>query len=311
MRSTSVEAKEIQQEILRELASCGCRGSILPAGHLVESSDGLKSRHRQGLFDETFYQERLACFDFCPPEDFRAASLVIVAVPQRMVRVVFHGAEQPHDVLLPPTYSHYPDKKVEKLIKGILDPGRFQVVRAALPLKDLAARSGLGEYGRNNICYVPGMGSFHRLMAYYTDLPCVRDTWQEPRMLETCRKCLACQKNCPTGAINPHRFLLQAERCLTFLNERPGDFPEWIAPSWHNCLIGCMHCQRVCPENQEFLDGIEWGGEFSGEETALILAGTLAEGLPAVTREKLEKLGLSDELEVLPRNLQALLDQKR
>ncbi|MCK5093868.1 MAG: hypothetical protein KAR18_04015 [Spirochaetes bacterium] len=52
--------------------------------------------------------------------------------------------------------------------------------------------------------------------------------------------------NCPTGAIDSNRLLIYGERCLTYFNERPGVFPDWIEHSWHKCLVGCLECQRVC-----------------------------------------------------------------
>jgi formate hydrogenlyase subunit 6/NADH:ubiquinone oxidoreductase subunit I len=48
-------------------------------------------------------------------------------------------------------------------------------------------------------------------------------------------------------------------------------FPAWVDPVWRNCLVGCMICQRACPEKKEFLGWIEEGAEFSKEETALLL----------------------------------------
>jgi epoxyqueuosine reductase len=41
------------------------------------------------------------------------------------------------------------------------------VALSLLPLKSLAVRSGLAAYGRNNVCYVPGMGSFLELVGLY------------------------------------------------------------------------------------------------------------------------------------------------
>jgi epoxyqueuosine reductase len=38
-------------------------------------------------------------------------------------------------------------------------------------LKRLAVRSGLARYGRNNVTYVEGMGSFLELSASLTDMP--------------------------------------------------------------------------------------------------------------------------------------------
>jgi epoxyqueuosine reductase len=143
----------------------------------------------------------------------------------------------------------------------------------------------------------------------YSDLPCPDDTWQEAEMLEACGRCRACMRHCPTGAITEDRFLLRAERCLVYHNERPGDvpFPSWIDPSWHNCLEGCMLCQRACPEDKEFWGWIEGREEFSEEETALLLKGGPRSRLAAETVARLERLDILGDLELLPRNLGVFL----
>jgi epoxyqueuosine reductase len=178
-------------------------------------------------------------------------------------------------------------------------------MNTALPLKLLAARSGLVQYGRNNICYVSGLGSFLQLVAAYSDMPCEEDSWQETMMMKNCEECELCRRACPTGAIPSDRFLLRAERCISYHNEKKGNvpFPEWMDASWHNCIVGCMRCQRVCPQNK---DVIQWTGEeeeFSEEETALLLKGARYDDLPVTTRRKLEHLDLVDYLDGLPRNL--------
>jgi epoxyqueuosine reductase len=123
--------------------------------------------------------------------------------------------------------------------------------------------------------------------------------------MKRCQNCQACRKACPTGAISSDRFLLHAERCIVFHGEKKGDipFPSWIDPSWHNCLYGCLHCQRVCPEDKEFLQWIDEKEEFSEEETGLLLEGITRDQLPATTAKKLEYLDLIDSLDSLPRNL--------
>ncbi|MCJ7469315.1 4Fe-4S binding protein, partial [Candidatus Bathyarchaeota archaeon] len=141
--------------------------------------------------------------------------------------------------------------------------------------------------------------------AAYSDMPCEEDSWQEATMMKSCEECELCRRACPTGAISSDRFLLRAERCIVYHNEKKGDvpFPEWMATSWHNCIVGCMHCQRVCPQNKEV---IQWTGEeeeFSEEETALLLEGVPHDKLPATTLGKLERLSLVDYLDSLPRNL--------
>jgi epoxyqueuosine reductase len=180
------------------------------------------------------------------------------------------------------------------------------VARTALPLKLLAAGSGLGSYGRNNVVYVPGMGSFLQLVAAYSDLACEKDSWQEAQMMKNCEHCQLCRQRCPTEAIPSDRFLLRAERCIVFHNEKKGDvpFPAWINPSWHNCVVGCLHCQQICPQNKNFLQWIGEKEDFSEEETALLLKGASRDQLPLKTARKLEHLSIIDYLDSLPRNLE-------
>jgi len=193
------------------------------------------------------------------------------------------------------------------MITADLAQDGYRVAEARLPVKLLAVRSGLASYGKNNIAYVSGFGSFHRLTAFYSDFPLEEDSWQEMKMMDRCKSCQSCLKACPTGAVISERFLLRAEKCVTYFNEEPGDFPAWIERSWHNCLVGCMYCQKVCPLNKDVLGWIERGAEFSSDETELLLEGTVFDNLPPDTQEALRRLDLVDYYEVLPRNLGVLL----
>ena len=300
------------QRLFFHLAERGLQGRIVPIQHVADLQEGITGRREQGLFDPDFYQERLTWFDFNRPAGLPgAASLIVVAVPRPQTRVSFSWNGASRSFILPPTYAGYKETQrlVEELLAGILAPAGFHIAQPALPLKLLAARSGLGKYGKNNICYVPGMGSFHQLAAVYSDLPAPDDSWQEAQMMERCRTCNACAHKCPTGAISSDRFLLHAERCLVFHNERPASFafPEWMDPAWHHCVMGCMECQRVCPEDKPFMHWIEDGQEFSQEETALLFKGARLEQLPAATVEKLNRLNLAGDVALMPRNLGVLL----
>lgn len=88
-------------------------------------------------------------------------------------------------------------------------------------------------------------------------------------------------------------------------NEKAGDipFPAWMNPTWHNCLIGCFRCQRICPENKDFLQWVEGREEFSEEETALLLKGVALDRLPPTTARKLKRLDLIEYFDRLPRNM--------
>lgn len=310
------------EELFSQLTEWGYKGRIVSIQHLGDLQEEIKGHYRQGLFDEEFYQEWLTRFAFSPPASLpEARSMIVVAVPQPQRRVTFTWAcpeqsrrdGEPVRFIIPPTYfEQETENRVRELLARVLEPGGYRVAEAVLPKKLLAVRSGLAAYGKNNISYVPGMGSFHGLVAVYSDLPAQEDNWREPQMMESCRNCSACLRHCPVGAITSERFLLRAERCITFHNEKPGDvpFPAWIDPSWHNCLIGCLHCQRVCPQNREFLHWVKERVEFSQEETALLLQGVALNQLPPATAKKLEQSDVVELLDVLPRNLGALLNNR-
>jgi epoxyqueuosine reductase len=196
-------------------------------------------------------------------------------------------------------------------VAEILSEKEHRLARTALPLKLLAAQSGLGQYGRNNVCYVSGMGSFLQLVAMYSDMPCEEDAWQEATMMKSCQECDLCRLACPTGAIPSDRFLLRAERCVSYHNEKKTDvpFPNWLDSTWHNCVVGCMRCQNACPENRQFTQWIGEEEKFSEEETSLLLEGVTRDKLPIETLRKLERLSLTDYLDSLPRNLSVFFKQ--
>jgi epoxyqueuosine reductase len=302
----------MREELLRTIEERGWRGRLVSIQRLQDLRAEIETRYKDGLLDEGLYREYLSGFVFGPPDTLPdAKSVILVSVPQPQVRLTFHRNGQARSFIVPPTYLYWRKTRgqVAETLAGILEPRGYRIVPAPVPHKLLAVRSGLAAYGRNNITYVDGMGSFHRPVTFFSDVPCVEDEWREPRVMERCENCVACLRNCPTGAITAERFLLHAERCLTFLNEKPGDvpFPDWVDPSWHNCVVGCMRCQSVCPEDKGVLAWVEDGGEFSEDETALLLDRVPLEDLPAGLADKLKQSDLVDYYDHLARNLRALL----
>jgi epoxyqueuosine reductase len=276
-----------------------------------ELKDAMEKAHSEQLFDEEFYRYLRPYFDFNIPTDLpEARSIIIVASTQPALKVTFMWKGQVRETIIPPTYTYDTDEEVCDCITDVLEPRGHWLNRAEAPKKLLAVCSGLARYGKNNITYVQGMGSFHRLTAFYTDAALFEQSWQQPQMLDQCQTCIACVKKCPTRAIPPDRFLLRAEKCLTYHNESEAPFPEWIDPSWHNCLIGCMICQNVCPVNQPFSGRIVDEATFSEEETELILKDTPKENLSPETLEKLERINMLKDFKLLSRNLNALLNAR-
>jgi hypothetical protein len=112
---------------------------------------------------------------------------------------------------------------------------------------------------------------------------------------------------CPSRAIDSDRFLIHAERCITFHNERPGAFPGWLNASWHNSLVGCMVCQNNCPVNRKLMNRSEDGPIFFEEETAALLQGVSRAKMPPAVIDKVVGLDIFEYVDVLGRNLRALL----
>ncbi len=305
-------SEQAVQELFAQLHQRGYPARQVAVEHVREMQAEFEERHRQGLFDEEFYQECLAELSFDLPAELPGArSLVIAAVPRPQTRAIFTWRGQRHELIIPPTYTHYRETTQDWLdwVSGILAPLGYHAVKPGLALKLLAVRSGLAAYGRSNITFVQGLGSFLQLVGAYTDLECVEDSWGEARMMERCQDCQACRRHCPTGAIRSDRFLLQTDRCLVYHNERDAQipFPSWIDPSWHNCLIGCIRCQQACPENRKYRDWIEETEEFTEEETALLLENVSSEQFPAEMTAKLGRIDVLRFIKVVPRNLAAIL----
>jgi len=294
-------------ELFSRLGELGYQARTVSIDHLHLLQKQIDDQRSQ-LLDNQFYQDRIAWFRFQIPESLpEAQSIIVVAVPRPQTRAIFTWNGQRRPLIIPPTYTAYNGirEQVEKQLAKILKEKGYTVTGTALPLKLLATRGGLGQYGRNNLCYVSGMGSFLQLVAVYSDMPCKEDSWQETTMLQTCEKCEMCRRACPTEAIPSDCFLLRAERCIAYHNEKKGDipFPKWINTSWHNCLEGCMHCQRACPLNKQFLNWIGDEEEFTEQETNMLLKGASRDKLPSETLKKVTHLDIQDDLGILPRNL--------
>jgi len=358
----------------------------------------LEGRRKEGMIEPGFFAKNLSGFRYLDSSGIGGRkSLVMVAVPRPVSILPFRLGEKRIDGLIPPTYVQY-----KKTFEDVLADLKANVLMAeddatgaeilSAPLKSLAVHMGLVSYGRNNITFAPGLGSGYQLCGYVV---ATRNNlgsdmggsgtastegrqkrageiieakgengspdWKE-KVMDRCSSCRACFEVCPTGAIREDRFLISAERCYTLFSESREPMPEWIRPPKSICMIGCMACQEICPENKGRLRYEASGEEFTAEETEAVLDmgrrfaaggemggsardkekgdkggrdkgegekeargrrtaadsvkhGKIVDGGCArlaseSARDKLNRLGMSEDIEVIARNLWILLDQR-
>ena len=125
---------------------------------------------------------------------------------------------------------------------------RTRVLADDNTLVDRAAayRAGLGWFGKNANLLLPGRGSWFVLGSLLTDaaLPIANAP-----VADGCGTCVRCIDGCPTGAIVAPG-VVDARRCLAWLAQRPGPFPNEFLEALGDRIYGCDDCQEVCPPNR-------------------------------------------------------------
>lgn len=242
-----------------------------------------------------------------PEETFKINSIILVAVHHPFyakVNFIKDGQSKTFFSLVRADF----DKVEDYLTKFAAEKGYSIKLAKNLPFKRLATHSGLAKYGRNNITYIDGLGSNFSYIAYFTDMLCEEDTWGEMQNTDFCNKCELCLKECPTKAILKDKFLIDSQKCLSCINEMPGDFPAWIPKTAHHTLYDCLICQRVCPMNREQLNNVMEDICFTEEETNMLLEGKPIDTFSEEFKAKVYMLGINEWYKAIPRNLKTLFE---
>ncbi len=290
---------------------------ILPVGRFAELQkeyDAAKNNAQLGR--QKMYLDQIASLNFKVPADFPSAkSVVVVAAYSKNMYSNFKLEGTAHRILIP--FQYYTDDYNSDRLKAIVQkeiiktPGRRVMdISSQIPLKLLAARSGLGRYARNSLVFVDGMGSYNVLYAFLTDHPFTEDHWTNLEILEECNHCHACVRTCPTRCINRWNYSTNIDKCLTLYNENPGEFPNYFLGSMHHALMGCMQCKAPCPANEgiaELSGNLE---DVSEEETRKILQGAPDDALLKSLQRKLRQFrptASREQFPILKRNLSVLI----
>jgi epoxyqueuosine reductase len=120
---------------------------------------------------------------------------------------------------------------------------RFLTDHARIVDRAVAARAGLGWYGKNACIIVPGHGSWVMLGELLLDL----DLEPDEALDKNCGRCGICLDRCPTGAIVAP-YTIHAPLCISFQTiEQRGAIPRELRPHLGDWVFGCDVCQEVCP----------------------------------------------------------------
>ena len=149
-----------------------------------------------------------------------------------------------HDVIRPRLQA------LARFIESAAGPGirsRAAVDTSAVLERDLAARAGLGWFGKNTNLLTPSLGSWFFIgIVLTTAEPALDD-----EIGDRCGTCTACLDACPTAAFTAP-YALDARRCISYLTiEHRGDIDEALRPLIGEWGFGCDVCQDVCPWNRK------------------------------------------------------------
>ena len=296
--------------LLTKLEQKGCKGTVVPIHHLHNLHQEMLELYQSTLLNNDLIYKYLNRFQY----DYSAIlptaqSIIIVAIPQPITKLCFTWRGKNQEIIIPPTYIYTEaENLVSYMVKQEIKKEYFSLAQAKLPLKLLAVKSGLSQYGRNNISYICGMGSFYRLIALVSDMPSDSDTWQDIKRMPGCDNCQACINSCPTKCIDIDRNIIHATKCLTYINESSEPFPAWVDTSWHNALVGCIRCQLACPQNKNHIITRNINDILTEHDVDVLLSGNDFTEISKTTKDILKKLNLNKyDLTTLQRNLNALL----
>jgi epoxyqueuosine reductase len=282
---------------------------------LNQVKEKLERRKSFGEIQPEFASKHFSSFTYlegCPVNN--PGSIIIIAMPRPAHTLDFEFRGKRKQFIFPPTYVKYRKVFDDVLsdFKQSFEREKWQASLISAPLKSLAVHTGLAVYGKNNVTYISDFGSYFQLVGIVTNIPLQINDVQNRNevMAERCKTCQACLQACPFNAISRERFLLFAEKCYVSYSESAEPLPSGIKAPSPDCLVGCLKCQQICPMNKGKLKYENTGVSFSAEESEVIFYNQTSSPLWKKIREKMEILCLTEDYEIMLRNLRYLLAER-
>ncbi len=176
------------------------------------------------------------------PNDAHPPSLRSGLVQGRFARYAF--GKDYHDTLKKRLHAMANQLRLE------FPAAQFRVTVDTAPIheREVALRAGLGWIGKNTLLLHPRHGSYFLLGTLITTLDLEPSQKIEPDHCANCRKCI---EACPTQAIAPEGYSLDARRCISYLTlEHRSPIAPALFAGMGDWLGGCDICQEVCPYNK-------------------------------------------------------------
>ena len=151
----------------------------------------------------------------------------------------------------------------------------IQVERADVPIRELLTRHGTGTMLKNGLTYLPEFGTRYAVQALLVNLPDPDYTPKREPVEVYCGVCRACERVCPSGAIDDDGFHFQT--CARAYMEGRVMEP-WVMDSITS-ILGCELCQKACVYNKEIGTSNEMPDAFRLEE---LLTGNIKPALEII-----------------------------
>lgn len=227
---------------------------VTPVGSWTSTRSTLEARRAAGLSSTVQFTYRRPARSTEPARILADARTVVVAARGYAAPApIRRSSDDPPSATVAryAAIDHYAAlrQSLQAVRQVLVSEGHRGVIVAddnALVDREAAWRAGLGWYGKNSMILLPGHGSWFVLGAVVTDADIRVDPHPVPDGCGACQRCLPA---CPTGAIVAPG-VVDAGRCLSWILQTSGRFPEEFREAVGDRVYGCDDCQEACPPSR-------------------------------------------------------------